>query len=202
MEDNDDKKYTTELYKYWFSYNGRGGFCSLTPWLEAGKISIDVGSLKESNGKTQLEGHTQLWCNTLDLYAFLAAVANDTAPRYYPAQPKAGNGMDNPECFIYYGGGMMDNKVVSRILKIHYWQDKNGTATPDAFAWKTGHYQGTRNATGAIMPDMSKGISQNLIKIPRLEMVKMYHRLHFTIQAHATAQAVAGKDWWDVKERA
>lgn len=198
---NDDKKYSKEFYKYWFSYNGRGGFLSLSPWLETNKIAIDIGSSKEVGGKTQLEGHTQLWCNTLDLYAYLETIATGTAERYFPPNPKGGAGLSYPESYVYYGGGTMGDKVVSRILKVHYWEGKDSKPDMNAFAWKTGHFEGNKSASGAIMPNMNKPISGNLIKIPRLEMVKMYHRLQFTLQAHATAEMISGKNWWDWKDR-
>lgn len=197
--DNQEKKFSKEFYKYWFSYNGRGGFLSLNPWLETNKIGIDVGALRDSNGKTSLESNTMLWTNTLDLYAYLSAIANGTAERLYPKNDRGG--APYPESYVYYGGGTMGDKVVSRILKVHHWEGKDGSPDPSAFAWKAGHFEGTRNDTGAIMPNMKKNLSMNLIKIPRLEMVKMQQRLAFTLQAYATIQMNQGKNWWDWKEK-
>lgn len=196
---NEEKKFSKEFYKYWFSYNGRGGFLGLNPWLETNKISVDIGSLKESGGKTALEGNTMLWTNTLDLYAYLTAIADGTATTLYPANERAGT---SPETYTYYGGGVMDGKVVSRILKVTYWQGKDGKDDTTAFAWKAGHFEGSKSDTGAIVPNMRKNISMNQIKIPRLEMVKMQQRLHFTLQAYATIQMNQGKNWWDWKEKA
>lgn len=138
----------------------------------------------------------------LDLHTYLASIRNGSGPILFPAQPKGGLGMDSPECFIYYGGGNnKDGQVVSRILKIHYWQLANGSTDTTAFAWKTACFEGKRNDSGAIMPDMKNVISQNMIKIPRLEMAKMANRIEFSIQAYATASAIAGKNWWEVKDR-
>jgi hypothetical protein len=196
---NDEKKFSKEFYKYWFSFKGRGGFLGLNPWLETNKIGIDVGSLAEKNGKTALESNTMLWTNTLDLYAYLTAIREGTAESLYPANDRAGTG---PESYVYYGGGVMEGKVVSRILKVVYWQDKNGNDDKTAFAWKAGHFEGSKGPTGAIVPNMSKALSMNQIKIPRLEMVKMQQRLEITLNAYATIQMNQGKNWWDWKDKA
>jgi len=198
--DDQERHYSKEFYKYWFSYQGRGGFLSLNPWLETNKISIDIGSSKDTDGRTQLEGNTKLWANTLDLYAYLTAVTNGTAPTLFPTNERAR--IQYPESYTYYGGGKMEGKVVSRVLKIHYWEDKNGDPDPTAFTWKAGHFEGTESSTGAIQPNMQKSLSTNKIKIPRLEMTKMQQRLAFTLQAFATSTMVDNKNWWDWKTKA
>lgn len=193
----ENKTFAKEFYKYWFSFKGRGGFLSMSPWLATNKISIDIGETKESGGKSTSGGNTKLWTNTLDLYAYLTAITNNTAAELYPAK-----GRDPAESYIYYGGGSMDGKLVSRILKIHYWQDKNQNYIEDAFAWKAAHFEGTQGPTGAIQPNMQNQLSGNMIKIPRLEMHKMQQRLHFTLQAYANEKGV-GRDnpWWNWQEK-
>lgn len=182
----EEQDYGTDLYKKWFKSGDRSGFLSLRPWLDAGKISVDIGELK---GK-QLVSNTQVWANIVDLNTFLKSVAEGTAAKLYPANTR--QQVQTPEGFTYFGGGEMDGKVVSRIIKIHHWQNGDDSYDTNGFAWKTGHFEGRKSGTGAIIPDMSKCLSMNMIKLTRQDMALAAMRLNLTLSGHAARK----EDWY------
>lgn len=182
----EEQDFGSDLYKKWFKAGERSGFLSLRPWLETGKISIDIGELK---GK-QLVSNTQVWANVVDLAAYLKSVTEGTAKTLYPANAKAG--VQTDEGFTYYGGGTMDGKIVSRILKVHYWQNRDEGYDSTAFAWKTGHFVGKKSATGAVIPDMSSCLSMDMIKLSRQDMAAANLRLQLTLAGHAARN----EDWY------
>ena len=116
----------------------------------------------------------------------------------FPANQKAG--IPTKEGFAYYGGGSMEGRDVSRILKIHHWESSDETFDETAFAWKTGHFVARKSATGAFIPDMGQRLSADFIRIPRVKMSEMFVRLDLALNSYASAQAVQGKKWWDWKK--
>jgi hypothetical protein len=189
---NQEQDFGTDLYKKWFKSGDRSGFLSLRPWLEAGKISVDIGELK---GK-QLVSHTQVWANVVDLAAYLKAVTEGTAKVLYPANEK--QGVQTAEGFTYYGGGSMDGKIVSRILKVNYWQNSDNSYDERSFAWKTGHFAGRESGTGAIIPNMKECLSMNMIKLSRQDMAAANLRLQLTLSGHAARN----EDWYQWAKKA
>lgn len=181
-----EQDFGTDLYKKWFKSGDRSGFLSLRPWLDVGKIAVDIGELK---GK-QLVSNTQVWANIVDLAAYLKAVTEGVAKTLYPANERGG--VPTAEGFTYYGGGRMEGKVVSRILKIHYWENKDETYDERGFAWKTGHFAGRESDTGAIIPDMKSCLSMNMIKMSRQDMAAANLRLQLTLAGHAARN----EDWY------
>lgn len=176
-EPRDD--FEDDVYKKWFRTKDRSGFLAIRTWLDAGKISVDVGEL----GQEGLKGNTQVWANAIDLALYTRAVYDDRATALFPSQRNT-----SPETFVYYGGGQIDGKPVSRILKIEHWSTGSGDSKSydaSAFAWKCGHFAARKTDSGAFIPDMSKGLSQNSIKVSRLEMAEISYRLNVAINAFA-----------------
>jgi len=178
----DNKKFDSDIFKKWFKTKDRSGFLSVNGWLEAGKMSIDIGEL----GQGELKSSTKVWSNAVELATFLKAVRDGLGAQLYPkTRPNA----DLDESFIYYGGGKMDDKPVSRILKVHHWEygsKDNRQHDSNAFAWKTAHFAAKQSQSGAYVPDMSKGpLSLNMIKVSRLEMAEISYRVDLAINSFA-----------------
>lgn len=179
--EQDTNNHSPEMYKKWFRTRDRSGFLSIRPWTEKNKCAIDIGEL---NGTGKMQSHTLVWTEMIALATYLRAVAQGSASTIYPANARAG--VATNEGFTTYGGGRVDGKPVSRILKVHYWQNgtgENATFDPTSFAWKCGHFEARESASGAYIPDMTKGVSQNLIKVSRAEMAEMAYRLDLELQA-------------------
>lgn len=178
-----EKDYGEDLYKKWFRTGASGGFLSLRPWWDAGKLSVDIGEIDAGGG---LKGHTNVWVGVIQLSVYLSAVANGVDAVLFPANAKAG--LPSPG-MVYYGGAMTESGPVSRILKIHHWMHGDGddaSFDKTAFVWKTGIFEGRRSQTGAFIPDMSKPArSQNMIKASLVEMAEMAYRLDVGIRAFA-----------------
>lgn len=181
---DEERDYGEDLYKKWFRTGSSGGFLSLRPWWDAGKLSVDIGEIDASGG---LRGHTNVWVGVITLSVYLQAVAGGADSVLYPANAKAG--LPSPG-MVYYGGAMTDSGPVSRILKVHHWMHGEGeeaTFDPNGFVWKTGIFEGRRSSTGAFIPDMSRPPrSSNMIKATRLEMAEMAYRLDVGIRAYAS----------------
>jgi hypothetical protein len=201
-DDNDNDVPTSEdfgpdLYKKWFKTGDRSGFLSLRPWLEAGKIAIDIGELRNNT----LTSHTMVWANIVELAAYVRAVASGNGVALYPKYEKQGR--DTDEGFGYYGGSQMEGRPVSRIIKVHHWvTDYDSEGNPikwDSrnFAWKTGHFEGTITATGAFIPKASKPISTNMIQVARRDMGEIALRLDLTLLGHAART----EDWYHWKKK-
>lgn len=175
----ENKEFADDLYKKWTKSKGLGRFLTVRGWLESGKISVDIGE----TGDGGLKKHTQVWANAVSLATYLDAVRLGRAAELYPA---AGGG-NTPESFVYYGGGSQDGRPISRVLKISYWTaGKDSPPDPTSFAWKTGHFAARKSDTGAFIPDMSKPLSINLIKMTRAEMAEMATILQLALVNHAS----------------
>lgn len=164
-----------DVFKKWFRSKDKSGFLSLRTWLDAGKVSVDIGE----TGNQGLKSNTQVWANAVEMVTYLRAV--------YDGKGKAIFGPH--ETFMHYGGATVDGKPVSRILKIEHWSTGSGDNKKydeSAFAWKCGHFEARKAESGAFIPDMSKSLSQNLIKVTRKEMAEVYYRLDLAINAFAT----------------
>ena len=167
---------TPDVYKKWFRTKDRSGFLSMRPWTEKNKLSVDIGEVSPKEGRVQ--SHTLVWTDLLGLATYLRAIAANTAAVIYPASPRTG--VPTPEGYVSYGGGNVDGKPVSRILKVHHWQQGRGDDAqydPTSFVWKAGHFEARTAGQGAFIPDMTKPISQNLIRVSRAEMAEMAYRI-------------------------
>lgn len=173
MEDN-KTNWSPDLYKKFFKTKSAGGFLALRGWLEVGKVSVDIGEVAVNGG---LVSNTVVWAPAISLAAYLKAVANNTAERLYPADPR--KKLDLPESFIYYGGSITENGPVSRIIKVSHWHESGGKA----FEWKAGHFRASATESGAFVPDLTKEISLNRIKIERSEMAEMSYMIDLALQA-------------------
>lgn len=186
MSEEEKTDWGSDLYKKWFKAGGTGGFLSIRPWWDAGKLSVDIGEVNPNGG---LKSHTNVWCSMVNLSIYLKAVYDGTANRLF-----------KDESFIYYGGANTEGGPVARILKVTHWKQGD----PDSgFAWKTGIFDGKQTSTGAyIAKDMEKPRSMNMIKISRLEMAEMHYRLDLAMDAFATfaGQAEADRMRMDTKE--
>jgi len=177
-----DEQYEDDIFKKWFKTGQKSGFLALNGWLDAGKVSVDIGEI----GQGELKSSTKVWTNAIDLSVYLKAVYEGKGKTLYPAYKEA----PTDESFIYYGGGKMDGKPVGRVLKVHHWQTGSGdnkSYDSRAFVWKSGHFPAKQTDSGAFIPDMNNPISTNLIKVSRLEMAQMHYRLNLAIQEFASS---------------
>lgn len=178
-ENKQRQDFEDDIYKKWFRSKDRSGFLTLRHWFEAGKVSIDVGELSGEG----LKGNTQVWTNAIALGTYLRSVTNGTAALLYPAQRGT-----SAEAFVYYGGGKIDGRPVSRILKVEHWSTGSGENRrydESAFAWKCGHFVARQTDSGAYIPDMSQSLSQNSIRVTRTEMAEMSYRLDIALHSFA-----------------
>lgn len=169
----------TTLWKKWTVYQNVGRFLTIRPWLEAAKVSIDIG---ETEGGGTLKGHTQSWANILELTTYLQAVKDGHADLLYPANPKTG--ANTKEGYAYFGGATIDGQPVSRVLKIHHWPVKDAYDS-SAFIWKCGHFRANKSQTGAFIPNMKEPLSQHSIKVSRQEMAVLATALQMAMINHA-----------------
>lgn len=182
-QDEGRENFKDDLYKKWFRTKDRNGFIAVREWLDAGKISVDIGEVREGG----LKNHTMAWANAVELVVYLKAVVDGNASELYPA-PKGGG---SPETFTYYGGATIDGKPVSRILKVEHWSTMKGDQKvfdASGFAWKCGHFAARKQDSGAFIPDMSKPLSQNKIKVSKKEMAEIFYRLDLTIRSYVAKE--------------
>jgi hypothetical protein len=173
------------LWKKWSMSGGVGRFLTVRPWLAASKVAIDIGE----TGAEGLKGHTLAWANTLSLTTYLEAVKNGRAKDLYP--PEQGMPLEG---YAYFGGAMMDNQPVSRILKIHYWPTGKDSFDDRAFIWKTGHFNARKSNTCAFIPmDMKSALSFHSIKVNRREMAELATAMNLAMINHAST--TLGDDW-------
>jgi hypothetical protein len=97
--------------------------------------------------------------------------------------PKAG--VPTNEGFSHYGGANIEGQPVSRILKVHHWQQEKDKYDPSAFVWKCGHFKARKSSTGAFIPDMRAPISIHSIKVSRQEMNELALALSLALTNHA-----------------
>lgn len=177
------------LYKKYFKAANNEGFLTIKPWFDVNKLSVDIGAV--NNGT--LQNNTLAWVNAIDLAVYLRAIVNQTAEELYPAKER--EGINTPESFIAYGGGTTgEGHLVARVVKIHRWAADSKTA----FAWKAGAFEGRKTKVGAIIPDMTKPITQNMIRISRLEMHEISYRLDLGLMGHLSR---VGNEFWDTQKR-
>jgi len=174
------KNYEDDIYKKWFRTKSKSGFLSIRGALNIGKVAIDIGE----TGSDSLKSSTMVYANAVDLAVFLRAVTEGRGKDLFPKNRDS----PSPEGFTHYGGSKNDGKVISRLFKIHHWQTGSGdnkSFDSSAFVWKCGHFEGRETDSGAFVPDMSKALGANLIKVSRREMATISYRLDLAIQAFA-----------------
>lgn len=182
--------FAPDLYKKWSMAKGTGRFIAIRPWVGGGKVSIDIGETSDNKAKSS----TLVWTNIVSLATYLKAVRDGRGVELYPANSKTG--VPSPEGFVYYGGGNgKDGKPVSRVLKIHHWQSGE-TFDTASFVWKCGHFAARKSSTGAFIPDMSKSLSVNSIKVTRVEMAEMSYALDLALINHASGASESEQKTW------
>lgn len=182
-----DKEYGVDLYKKWFRSKTQSGFLSIRPWFDALKLKIDIGKASP-DGK--LISSTNVFVDICDFGAYIKSVTLGAGAINYPSNERMGVPTD--EGFVSYGGSLVDNKPVSRIFKSHYWQN-NDTYDSSAFAWKCGHFQARKSDSGAFIPDMSKSISVDMIKVTRAELATVSYKIDLALTAFASSNS---KSWY------
>jgi hypothetical protein len=164
MEETTNKEFEKPVFKHFFKTKSMGGFLTITPFNEGRKFNIEVG---EVGADDKLKQVTNAYVEFVNLAAFLRAVVRGTASEVY-RDPKVG-----PATFTQFGGALVDNKPVSRVLKITpMFTDFNAKVydTPLPFQWKCGHFEAKKTGVGAFIPNMGKPLQQNGIKISRQTM--------------------------------
>jgi hypothetical protein len=187
-KDESKKEYDPPLYKKWFRSKTQSGFLSIKPWFAGMKFNVDIG---KTNPTGKLESSTSCFVDAVDFAAYLRSVVNGTAVANFPASSRLGTA--HPESFVSYGGAMINNQPVSRIMKIQYWSS-NDTVDTSAFVWKNGHFKARKADSGAFIPDMKSPISVDSIKVTRQDIVSISYLLDLSLTAHVTQNS----DWYDV----
>lgn len=185
----DDKKYDQDLYKKWFRSKTQSGFLSIKPWYQGLKFKIDIGKTSP-DGK--LISSTMIFVDAIDFTAYLKSIANGTAAVNFPMNEKSG--VPTSEGFVSYGGGIIEQKPVSRIFKAHYWQNSDNTFDSTSFAWKCGHFTARKTESGAFIPDMKSPISVDSIKVTRQDIISIAYMLDLSLISHVTNNS----DWYNI----
>lgn len=173
----------TTIWKKWSVSGGMKRFISIRPWMEAAKVAVDIGVAGESAEGKALKSNTIVWADLLALQAYLHAISIGRGEVIYPASDR--EGIPTPEGFAKYGGGSVEGNAVSRILKVHHWGTKEKGYDSSAFVWKCGHFVARISKTGAYIPDMSKCLSFDSIKVSRREMHELGTVLGLALAHHA-----------------
>lgn len=173
--DSDNRDFKADIYKKWFKTKDKSGFLALRGWLEAGKISFDIGEIVGGTSK-----NTLVWADAIEIAAFLRAVSNGTGKLAYPKT----RDIEVPEGLSVYGGGRHAGEPISRILKITYWKG-GGQYDESAFVFKCGHFKARESSSGAFIPDMKSPLSMNQIKVTRAEIAQMSYRLDLALHSFA-----------------
>lgn len=167
------------IYKKWFKTKEKSGFISIQGWAQAGKISIDIGEIVNDNVRS-----TKVWTNIVEFAAYIKSITNNTHKFLYPQNNNMPDGS-----YIYYGGGVVDNKPISRVLKVHNWQygSKDSPKYDErSFAFKSAHFSAKKSYSGAYIPDMSQGpLSINMIKVLTQDISAMSYRLDLYLNSFA-----------------
>lgn len=180
-----EKNYEKDLYKKWFRSKTQSGFLSIRPWFAGMKFKIDIGKISQ-DGK--LASSTNVFVDAADFAAWLRAVVQGYAERDFVANERTG--VVTNEGFVSYGGTEINHKPVSRILKIHYWQNGENY-DPSAFVFKAGHFEARKSDTGAFLPNMKAPISVDSIKVTRQELHSISYLIDLSLISH-----VANKSSW------
>jgi hypothetical protein len=184
----EEKKYDQDLYKKWFRSKTQSGFLSIKPWYQGLKFKIDIG---KTSPEGKLLSSTMVFVDAIDFAAYLRSVCNLTAPTLFPQNDKGG--VPTAEGFVSYGGGIIEQKPVSRIFKSHYWQ--NGESFDStAFVWKCGHFAARKTESGAFIPDMKSPISVDSIKVTRQDLLSISYMLDLSLVSHVTNNS----DWYNI----
>jgi len=183
-----ERVYEQDLYKKWFRSKTQSGFISIRPWFAGMKFKIDIG---KTGPDGKLISSTNVFVDAVDFAAWLRSIINGTAVKDFPANERTGSVTN--ESFVSYGGTEINSRPVSRILKIHYWQN-NETYDPSAFVFKAGHFDARKSETGAFLPNMKSPISVDSIKVTRQELHSISYLVDLALASH-----VANKvNWYEV----
>jgi len=175
-----ERVYEKDLYKKWFRSKNQSGFIAIRPWFAGMKFKIDIG---RTNPDGKLVSNTNVFVDAVDFAAWLRAVINGSAARDFPINEKTG-AITN-ESFVCYGGTEINSRPISRILKIHHWQNGE-TFDPTAFVFKAGHFEARKSDTGAFLPNMKAPISIDSIKVTRQELHSISYLVDLALASHAT----------------
>lgn len=186
--DSTKKEYDPPLYKKWFRSKTQSGFLSIKPWFAGLKFNVDIG---KTSAAGKLESSTACFVDAVDFAAYLKSIANGTAAINYPASSRLGT--THPESFVSYGGAVINNQPVSRILKIQYWTSNDQVDT-SSFIWKNGHFKARKSESGAFIPDMKSPISVDSIKVTRQEIASISYLLDLSLISNVTNNV----DWYAV----
>ena len=189
-EVSDDKpKYNNTLYKKWFKSKSQSGFVSIRPWFQGMKFNVDIGKTSPAG---KLESSTNCFVDAVDFAAYLRSISNGTAVVNFPANERLG--IPTPESFVSYGGATVNNRVISRIFKVQYWQSGDNVDT-SAFNWKVGHFKARKSESGAFIPDMKSPLSVDSIKVTRQDIVSISYLLDLSLNSYT----VNNTDWYDAQ---
>lgn len=183
-----ERVYEQDLYKKWFRSKTQSGFISIRPWFAGMKFKIDIG---KTGPDGKLVSSTNAFVDAVDFAAWLRAVVNGTAVKDFPENQRTGS--VTAESFVSYGGTEINSRPISRILKIHYWQNGD-TYDTSAFVFKAGHFDAKKSETGAFLPNMKSPISVDSIKVTRQELHSIAYLVDLSLVSH-----VANKvNWYEV----
>ncbi len=150
----------------------------IRPWFVGMKFNIDIGKTSP-DGK--LDSSTSCFVDAVDFAAYLKSVVNGNAVFNYPANER--NGTTHPESFVSYGGAIINNQPVSRILKIQYWTS-NDVVDTSAFIWKAGHFLLTIHSLTDILLFSLQKYTQTIHSIALFQVVKHLGKDRFIHSAY------------------
>ncbi len=161
------------VYKKWSRGGGIQRFCSISPWLDKLKCSIEIGQSKPEGG---LASATKCWVDLLEFHTFLNALRDCNATTIYGAV----------ENFMYYGGANVEGKDIARVVSIKPWTNASKDVDPFGFEMKCTHLVGDKTAQGAFMPKRpNTKLSEDSIKMTRSELAVAANNLTIAINGYA-----------------
>lgn len=190
--------FDSPLYKEWFKTKTTAGFISIVPWFydnngkPVNKVVVDIGTVSPTSNT--VESATKCYLDAISLATYLDLVVKhpQIAVEAYPMN-KWRAGLNSPAGYIAYGG----SGSVARIFKIEYYgANKESIGTPGVFQWKCGHFEGKTTSSGAIQPDFSKPLSQNMIRRTLVQMAEISYRLNLALSGLAANTL----EWYGAKE--
>lgn len=163
-----------ELYKEFLRTKEITRFISVKHFVTGNKFIVDIGTVNNQTNK--LASSTVVYIDAFILLAYLKAVNSGQGAVIYPASEKAN--VDSDEGLTIFGGSSKGDAPIARVFKSHWWQNYNKqTNTKEydskSFMWKCAHFQAKQTSSGAFIPDFTKSISFDSIRMTRRNLAEL-----------------------------
>lgn len=163
------------LHKRWH----KTGFISIGFWPKGEKVVIEIGSVVDS----KLVSATKCYVPAVNFLAYLRAEINDTLELFYPTFEEKG--------LSFFGGGNTAKGVVSRIVKLSYYKNRDNTLDKEARGFTALHFAGQFGKDGLVEPIYNSKISANSIKISMAELSIIFELVRSRFDAEAVLKLIA-----------